>query len=75
MKNILFSGVHGVEKGFYLNKVKNKIERFNIYSASDLIEKYQESADAGYKKVSNVKGNQEILIKAIKNISSSKSSF
>lgn len=72
MKNILFSGVHGVGKEFYLNKVKNKIERFNIYSASDLIEKYQESADAGYKKVSNVKGNQEILIKAIKNISSSK---
>lgn len=37
-----------------------------MYSASNLIEKYQPSTDAGYKKVSNVKNNQDVLIKAIK---------
>ena len=31
-----------------------------------MIEKYQPSTDAGYKKVRNVKNNQDILIKAIK---------
>lgn len=66
MKNILFSGVHGVGKGFFLEKIKKEIEIYNIYSASTLIEKYQLSTDAGYKKVRNVKNNQDILIKAIK---------
>lgn len=66
MKSILFSGVHGVGKGFFLKKINKEIEEYNIYSASTLIEKYQTSTDAGYKKVRNVKNNQDILIKAIK---------
>lgn len=66
MKSILFSGVHGVGKGFFLDKVSKDIEEYNVYSASALIEKYQPSTDAGYKKVSNVKSNQEVLAKAIK---------
>lgn len=66
MKSILFSGVHGVGKGFFLKKVYKEIEQYNIYSASALIEKYQPSTDAGYKKVSNVKNNQDVLITAIK---------
>lgn len=66
MKSILFSGVHGVGKGFFLEKIKKEIEEYNIYSASTLIEKYQPSTDAGYKKVRNVKNNQDILIKAMK---------
>lgn len=66
MKRVLFSGVHGVGKGFFLDKVKKYIEDYNIYSASSLIEKYQPSTDAGYKKVGNVNNNQDVLIKAIK---------
>lgn len=66
MKSFLFSGVHGVGKGFFLEKVKKEIEGYNVFSASKLIEKYQPSTDAGYKRVSNVKNNQEVLIAAIK---------
>lgn len=66
MKAILFSGAHGVGKGFFLNKVKENIHHYDVYSASKLIEKYQPSTDAGYKKVSNVSNNQDILIKAIR---------
>lgn len=66
MKAILFSGAHGVGKGFFLDKVKENIQHYDVYSASKLIERYQPSADAGYKKVSSVNNNQDILIKAIK---------
>lgn len=66
MKAILLSGVHGVGKGFFLDKIKKYIQDYNIYSASSLIEKFQPSTDAGYKKVSNVNNNQDVLIKAIK---------
>lgn len=66
MKAILFSGAHGVGKGFFLDKVKENIHHYDVYSASKLIEKYQPSTDAGYKKVSDVNNNQDILIKAIK---------
>lgn len=65
MKAILLSGVHGVGKGFFLDKIKKYIQSYNIYSASSLIEKFQPSTDAGYKKVSNVNSNQDVLIKAI----------
>ena len=66
MKAILFSGAHGVGKGYFLNKVKECIWQYEVYSASGLIEKYQASTDAGYKKVSDVKHNQKVLISAIK---------
>ena len=66
MKAFLLSGVHGVGKGFFLEKVKNSISMYNMISASTLIERYQASADAGYKRVSNVNGNQEVLIHAMK---------
>lgn len=69
MSGILFSGVHGVGKGFFLNKVRVDIGQYNVYSASKLIENYQAAADAGYKQVSSVKNNQDVLINAIKNIS------
>lgn len=68
MKRILFSGVHGVGKSFFLKKISQKIEGYDIYSASALIEKYHASTDAGYKRVKNVDGNQDILIGAIKEI-------
>ena len=63
---IMFSGVHGVGKGYFLDKMKDILQRYEIYTASKLIEKYQPSTDAGYKKVGDVSRNQEILIKAIK---------
>lgn len=65
MKTILFSGVHGVGKGFFLEKVRDYVKNYNIYSASALIERYQSVTDAGYKKVSNVEDNQDTLIRAI----------
>lgn len=64
---ILFSGVHGVGKGFFLEKVKQNVHQYEIYSASRLIEKYQPSTDAGYKKVKNIGNNQDVLIKALLN--------
>lgn len=70
MKTILFSGVHGVGKGFFLGKVKENIQHYKVYSASALIEKYKASTDAGYKKVSNVNSNQDTLIRAIKEVKS-----
>ncbi|MBR4732670.1 MAG: AAA family ATPase [Lachnospiraceae bacterium] len=66
MSVIMFSGVHGVGKGYFLEKNKNSLQQYKIYSASKLIEKYQPSTDAGYKKVSDVNHNQEILIRAIR---------
>lgn len=66
MRTILFSGVHGVGKGYFLDKTKKYLKHYEVYSASSLIGKYQLATDAGYKKVSNVKNNQDILIKAIK---------
>ncbi len=38
MKIILFSGAHGVGKGFFLNKVKENVQQYDILSASTLIE-------------------------------------
>ena len=68
MEIILFSGAHGVGKGYFLDKIKKDIQGFNIYSASDLIKRYKNATDAGYKKVSDIDDNQNVLIKAIKEI-------
>lgn len=65
MKTILFSGVHGVGKGYFLKQVCIDKEGYRIISASDLIKRYRNATDAGYKKVSNVKENQEILLTAL----------
>jgi len=66
MKTILLSGAHGVGKGFFLNKIRDDIKQYEVYSASKLIERYQLSTDSGYKKVSNVNNNQDVLITALK---------
>lgn len=68
MHTFLFSGVHGVGKGFFLQKVKNSLQQYNVYTASALIERYQSSTDAGYKRVHDVNKNQNILVKAIAEI-------
>ena len=65
MNCVILSGVHGVGKGFFLNKIRDNIFNYNIYTASELIEQYKSSTDAGYKKVSNIYNNQELLVKAI----------
>ena len=46
--------------------MKIALSEYLVYSASSLIEKYKVSADAGYKRVWNVKENQQILIESIK---------
>ena len=66
MKAILLSGVHGVGKGYLLERIKTDLAGYKIYSASGMIEKYKESTDAGFKRVKNVKQNQEFLIASIK---------
>ncbi len=66
MKTILLSGVHGVGKGYFLDKVRKCIRNYDVYSASQLIEKYHSAADAGYKRVSNISNNQHVLIQAIR---------
>lgn len=66
MKAILLSGVHGVGKSFLLDHMKAALSEYIVYSASGLIEKYKISDDAGFKKVRDVKKNQEVLIEAIK---------
>lgn len=66
MKTILFSGTHGVGKGFFLERVKDYVKQYNICTASTLIGKYKDATDMGYKMVSSVKGNQDILIMAIR---------
>lgn len=68
METILFSGAHGVGKGFFLDKIKKDIQGYKIYSASDLIKRYKNATDAGYKKVSDIDDNQNVLINAINEI-------
>ena len=67
MKAILLSGVHGVGKSSFLENIQEELNEYIVYSASNLIAKYKVCADAGFKKVKNVKKNQEILIEAIRN--------
>lgn len=63
---IILSGGHGGGKGYYLQE--NVISKFavDIVSASGLISKYKKPTDAGYKLVTDVNDNQEILFKALK---------
>ncbi len=65
-RRIILTGVHGVGKGYYLQE--NVIGKFDvdIVSASGLISKYKNPTDAGYKLVTDVNDNQEILFKALK---------
>ncbi len=65
MKTILFTGVHGVGKGFYLEKNCRDTSRVQVLSASGLIQEYKSAADAGYKKVLDVYANQDVLLKAL----------
>ncbi|MEA5083737.1 MAG: AAA family ATPase [Lachnospiraceae bacterium] len=65
IKTIILSGVHGVGKGYFLERIQKEYPRLNILQASKLIEKYKNSTDAGYKKVKSVMDNQIVLIAAI----------
>lgn len=63
-KIILLSGAHGVGKGYFLSNNFSSPSRFTIVSASDLIKRYKQADDAGYKRVKNISDNQEILLVA-----------
>lgn len=57
---ILFSGVHGVGKGYFL-KHRDISDQYTVVSASYLISKHKKPADAGYKKVKDISKNQDVL--------------
>lgn len=59
---ILFTGVHGVGKGYFLKR--NPLDGVKYYTASSLIKKHinEEFLD---KRVDNVSNNQNILLEAI----------
>lgn len=59
-QTIMLLGVHGVGKTYLLSQMKH-----TSYSASELIRKYQQEEVDSQKKVANVKGNQDTLLKAI----------
>lgn len=63
---ILFSGVHGVGKGYFIKENIKDNDNIICVSASELIRQYRNSEDAGYKKVKDVEGNQEILLDALR---------
>ncbi len=67
LKTIILSGVHGVGKGHWVQKVYSEKDDFICLTASELISEYKDANDAGYKKVNDVKGNQGLLLVAIKN--------
>lgn len=64
-KMILFSGVHGVGKGYFLSKNIPEEGEFSVVEASELISRYKEAEDAGYKKVKDISENQLFLLKAL----------
>lgn len=62
---ILFSGVHGVGKSYFIREnLKDKSDIVCV-GASELLQNYRSSEDAGYKKVNDVAGNQELLLDAL----------
>ncbi len=64
-KTILLSGVHGVGKGYFIEKNFGDDRRFTVLEASKLISRYKKADDAGYKKVRDVSNNQQILLAAL----------
>lgn len=69
MNTVLFSGVHGVGKGYFLERIESDILDYEVCSASQLIAKYRTATDAGYKRIKDVRSNQDLLINAINDIS------
>lgn len=61
---VLFSGVHGVGKGYFSNSVLKR-KGFYVVTASELIEDYKKADDAGYKKVLDINVNQQLLLHAL----------
>lgn len=66
MGTILLSGAHGVGKGYFLEKVKNDIKNYKVVSGSGLIGQYRCATDGGYKKVTDVRGDQDVLVQVLK---------
>lgn len=67
MKTVLLTGVHGVGKGFFLEKIKENIQAYDVCSASELISQFKDATDGGYKRVTDVDSNQNVLLEAIQN--------
>lgn len=61
---VLFSGVHGVGKGYFIENKLKGIDGITIVSASSIISGSKPAEDAGYKKVDNINTNQDVLLTA-----------
>lgn len=65
MKNTIFiAGVHGVGKSTFSNKLKTKLN-LPHYSASTLIKSFDKSLFFANKRITDVEGNQDVLINSI----------
>lgn len=64
-KIFLLSGVHGVGKGYFLQKVLKDDNNYTVLEASSLIRQYKDAEDAGYKMVKDVSDNQKVLLEAL----------
>lgn len=74
-QNVIFiGGVHGVGKTTLCNNIANIFD-INHYSSSELIAKYNADKVRKDKKVENVKSNQNILIKALKEYTNEKEMY
>lgn len=65
-KRILLSGVHGVGKGHFIREKLEGIPDLSVISASEIINLVHVSEDAGYKRVKDVNGNQNILLSSLR---------
>lgn len=63
-RTIFIAGVHGVGKSSFSNKLKIKLN-LPHYSASNLIKIFDESLYFANKRITDINGNQDVLIKSI----------
>jgi adenylate kinase len=71
---IFISGIHGVGKSFFTEKVKERCE-IATYTASTLIAEFKKCVFDSNKKVDNIFDNQQILLEALKEKSTTDKEF
>jgi len=71
-KLIFIAGIHGVGKSTFCNNLQSQYPNLKCFSASKLIKNYKPNAFTESKQVSDIDGNQDILIKALKSQETSK---
>ena len=71
---ILIGGIHGVGKSYFAEKVKNALN-INTYQSSKLISDLKNECFTNNKRVSDIDGNQDYLLKAIDKLNSLKKEY